>query len=432
MTGLTLLPGALAAALPSIRWPLDVESCPPLYFEPLNKMKTIREKFPQSTPLDSILSGLPESLESLLPSENEETRHFGLVSMALLFLGHGLTDEAHDIVTPLSWPEDTHFGYGPSVYSHVSPSARSYATYVHCMVHRREAFNRGEFGMVGFSNADYWSNAVLNSPGVDTLPHQDLWNEIGPLVRQSLSIPGVKVWYEWHDLLSKEKKPFFESRAVHALCLDALRRSEPDLQDFAERVAETELRILLGHALQNAGYDCDLSVVLRHDSDNAMPATIESHIQPPPMDKMAALSAARRVSSAHLNMFQTSGSVTIRSVWNADVSPASVAVGVACRLLESPACRPALSSEEGAVLILLPTTSEEATATESESIEVSLSPGDLHAVRLLGDEICSNGPWYTFAACDPTDARACFVDQLFGKRGETPTTVVQWSKDTIF
>ena len=408
-------------------------------------MKAIRESSssPPSPLVGSFLSNLPQSLENVfqLASENEERHHFGLISMALLFLGHGLTDEAHDIVTPLSWPEDTHFGYGPSVYSQVSLPARSYATYVHCLVHRREAFNVGEFGMVGFSNANYWSNAVLKSPGVDSLPHADLLNQVGQLARQWESTPGVADWCQQHGLLKAEGKPFFESRAVHELCANVLSGKSPELQDFAERVAETEVRILLGHALQHAGYECDMSMVLKRDDDNEIPPAEMENVEMTPVDESRALSAARRVSSAHLSMFQTDGLVTIRNVMGGESgSPISAAAGVACRLLESPACRAALPtiSQETAIRIVLPMTPEQAASISMDRDSSSagfLASGDLHATRFTLEDspaVVANGPWYAFVACDPTDARACYVDRLFGSRGETPTSVVQWSKGTIF
>ena len=36
------------------------------------------------------------------------------------------------------------------------------------------------------------------------------------------------------------------------------------------------------------------------------------------------------------------------------------------------------------------------------------------------------------SACQGDDDHALFRDTLFGTRGETPTTVIQWSKGTIF
>lgn len=172
MTGLTL-PAAISAALPTISFPLGPTSCPPMYYESMEKMKPIRENSEISAPLDPKVADLRDALPKLFPKppfessfsmpaasgfpgENEECRQFGLVAMALLFLGHGLTDEAHDLVTPLSWPEDTHFGYGPSIYSYVTPASQAYATYVHALVHRREGFNVGEFGMTGEYSSSSW------------------------------------------------------------------------------------------------------------------------------------------------------------------------------------------------------------------------------------------------------------------------------------
>ena len=435
MTLLTL-PAALSGAIPSIRWPLGPSSCPPLYFEPLDGMKLIREKSLQSTPLlDTILDDPPFPTDDSSP----ESRHFGIISTALLCLGHGLTDEAHDLVTPLSWPEDTHFGY-KSVYSQATSSVRAYASYVHCLVHRREAFNIGEFGMMGFANANYWSNAVMKSPGVNSLPHLDLVREIGQIAREYNEIPSVKEWSESHGMLIEhqiDEEPFFESRAVHELCANVLREaSNPELQAFAERVAETEVRVLLAYALQNAGYDCPLSMALqRHDGSAPTPKLGAEVI--PSVDENTALSAARRVSSAHLNMFQTGGSVIIRKVVG-DGDCGSAAAGVVCRLLESPACRVTspMTKTQKSVHILLPATQEEAEAisTGQRMSEDSdyLSQGDLYVVRQVNSDCLASGPWLCFVACDAADKRACFVDRLYGTRGETPTTVVQWSKGTIF
>lgn len=43
-----------------------------------------------------------------------------------------------------------------------------------------------------------------------------------------------------------------------------------------------------------------------------------------------------------------------------------------------------------------------------------------------------DGPWYCFAPCDASGKRACYIDRLFDTRGETPTTVIQLIKGTIF
>jgi hypothetical protein len=236
-------------------------------------MKDIRQKQqPQSDllrlpPSHELVSNLPFTLEELFPPEDDpESRYFGLLSVALILLGNGLTDEAHNIITPMSWPQDSHFGFGPSVYNTVSPTAKSFATYVHCLVHRREAFNMGEFGMMGWQNANYWSNAVNQSTGANDLPHAEWYQQVGKAVAEFQPHSSVQNWAVYHEML-EDTNVYFESRAVHQLCATVLQQAgrenaDGKLQEFAERVAETELRVLLARALQHAGYKCSLDQIL--------------------------------------------------------------------------------------------------------------------------------------------------------------------------
>jgi hypothetical protein len=160
------LPPALLAAIPGITWPLDPTLTPPLYFESMEQMKAIRaasassSSSSQGTATESSLlelqlfQDIPGAVEQLFPrrlgspaaggsnnklddddDQDADKRYFGLISMALILLGHGYTDECHNLITPLSWPDDIHFAYGPSIYTQVSPAVRSYATYVHCLVY---------------------------------------------------------------------------------------------------------------------------------------------------------------------------------------------------------------------------------------------------------------------------------------------------------
>ena len=73
-----------------------------------------------------------------------------------------------------------------------------------------------------------------------------------------------------------------------------------------------------------------------------------------------------------------------------------------------------------------------------------LAPGDVYARRVVltsdrDAELRSSSRSNTddkisflVASTAADDPFATFVDPLFGARGETPTTVVQWSKGTIF
>lgn len=137
------LPPSLSAAVSSIKWSLDVGGAPPLHLKTLQEMKAIREQEAQARatrlPFD-FLEDIPGTVENIFSRENnseeinKDRRDFGLIATALILLGNGFTDECHNLITPLSWPEDIHFAHGPSVFAHTSPTARSYATYVHSLV----------------------------------------------------------------------------------------------------------------------------------------------------------------------------------------------------------------------------------------------------------------------------------------------------------
>ena len=330
------LPQILSAALPGIRWPLRMEA-PPLHFRSLGDMKEIRSG---TLPDLELFQDVPASLETLFPLRDteKEIRHFGSVAIALLLLGHGLTDECHDLVTPLSWPDDIHFAHGPSVYDQVSPSAGAYASYVHGLVHRKEAFHRGEFGMVGFQNANYWSNAASSSPGVDSLPHADLYRGIISVAREFAEHEPVQTWCSQH---LEDTASVFDARMLHQLCANVQKQNRRDekMRKFAEQAVESEIRVLLTHTLRKAGFEFRDSLVLERSRDNCTaPVSTQTVI----LDLDVALSASRKVSSAHLDQFHPQGSVILRNTLRSSISDSNVlaaAAGIVCRLLESPGCR---------------------------------------------------------------------------------------------
>jgi hypothetical protein len=434
------LPNVFASAIHAIEWPLGPNSSPPLYFASLEELKGLVRKPIQAadgSPLDELVANVPEAVESWFPldvdCDESERRHFGLISTALLLIGHGYTDECHDLVTPLSWPDDIHFAYGPSQYSQVSTAARAYATYTHCLVHRREAFNVGEFGMVGFANANFWSNAVKTSPGVDMLPHQELHASVQELAQQFGGNTQVQEWCQYHDFVPGRNDSFFESRAVHQLCATVLRdpSSNTELKTFAEKVAASEVRILLLHTLRRAGYDMDNMTKAQEEEEAKSITRSEVVVTNSRIDEDIALSAARKVSSAHLHNFETSGSIILRRVvsgLDGDSTVLSGAAGLACRLLQSPACK--LSSTPPSA----PQDTVKMTIPRVEDVG-DLGPGDCLAAIASGIDDGSpdaNSFICMLEACAADDPNALFVNRLHGSRGETPTTVVQWSKGTIF
>jgi hypothetical protein len=284
---------------------------------------------------------------------------------------------------------------------------------------------------------------------VNHLPHQQLVSEVRKLVQAE---PGASSWTQQH----LQDDDFFESRAVHELCANVLRGDE-DLREFAEQVAETEVRVLLGHALQKAGFGVSLESILRrqHDDGNqgsplsaALSDSEQSTVslmQATPqddIDESIALTAGRKLSSAHQANFEASGSIVLRQVvaTSSSGNSLSAAAGIACRLMNSAACRLVedsdMNSTDREVLqIALPTTNQQVdTVNKLMGADGSLSSGDLVASVISGQAwSCQEGEWwFHFVPCDASDSSVLFVDRLFGTRGETPTTVVQWSKGTIF
>jgi hypothetical protein len=424
------LPSVFASAIHTIEWPLGPKSSPPLHFASLEELKGLR-KPTGGSPLDDLVINVPEAVESWLPlvDGDSERRHFGLISTALLLIGHGYTDECHNLVTPLSWPDDIHFAYGPSQYSQVSPAARAYASYTHCLVHRREAFNIGEFGMMGFANGNFWSNAVKASPGVDMLPHQELHASVQELSQEFEGNTQVQAWCQDHGFVPGTDDSFFESRAVHQLCATVLQGpSNTELKKFAEKVAASEVRILLLHALRRAGYGLDNMTKAQEEAEST---SSKAEITNSKIDEDIALSAARKVSSAHLHNFETSGSIILRRVVSSDldgdITFLSASAGLACQLLRSPACKPSStppSTTRDTVKIIIP------------RVDIGdLGPGDcLAAIASDCDDGSpdTNSFMFMLEACAADDPNALFVNRLHGSRGETPTTVVQWSKGTVF
>mmetsp|Transcript_6941 Transcript_6941/g.12682 ORF Transcript_6941/g.12682 Transcript_6941/m.12682 type:complete len:274 (-) Transcript_6941:567-1388(-) len=245
------------SAIAGIEWPLRKDSSPPLYYKPLEELCKIRS--PAKTPDGRPFKELP-GLVSELP--HNEQGYFGRIALALLLLGHGYPDECHDLVLPLSWPEDMHIAYGPSVYQQASESVRAYSSYAHCLVHRREAFHVGEFGMVGFENADFWSNAVTRErKGVDALPHKEWKRGITQLARDNEDFSRnakVQEWCQRHGFvmpLEEDSSSHFDSETMHDLCANVLRDPgvDPVFRDFAQQAAALEVKILLRNALKLAG-----------------------------------------------------------------------------------------------------------------------------------------------------------------------------------
>ena len=134
------------------------------------------------------------------------------------------------------------------------------------------------------------------------------------------------------------------------------------------------------------------------------------------IDNDTALTAMRRVSSAHLDLFRSQGSVTLRQVGPDTISAAA---GIACRLLEAPACRMLKKPTDTGIAIVV---------GDNEGSHPDLSDGDLLVLQSLQDD---NSPpfriFFEAVRADDTSRPVTFRDPLFGTRGDTPTSVLQWS-----
>lgn len=150
-----VLSPTLTKAITTMHWSLD-PSPPPLHFRPLEDMHNIRQKqeaagddhnplyqwlrkvdHDDSSSAPTTKTTMADALDTFCESNDDDADsryYFGWISLAVVALGNGWTDECHDLVTPLSWPDDISFAHGPSKYDQVGPEVSTYATFVHCLV----------------------------------------------------------------------------------------------------------------------------------------------------------------------------------------------------------------------------------------------------------------------------------------------------------
>mmetsp|Transcript_5864 Transcript_5864/g.8862 ORF Transcript_5864/g.8862 Transcript_5864/m.8862 type:complete len:479 (+) Transcript_5864:2-1438(+) len=471
------VPFPIRTAIAAIRWPLSTPSMP-MYYEPISSLQTLRQ--PNSIPsvLQPIISrGIAETINDLVIAieydiENVEeitlARHYTTLSLALVLLGNGLADEAHDLITPLSWNEDTYFG-GPTMVAQADGSVIAVASYAHSLIHRREGFAQGEYAMMGYQNAQYWTNALdtrrnsLSAGGISAtatatvLPFEQVRDAIGMISKNFGS--EAESWCQ--QRLNGMNVCCWDPRFLHELSATVSRDENicKEFKEFASAACELELRVLLNYCLGRAGYECDDVLIAESPAQSAFisnPNTKDSTSEKLELDVNLAQTVANKVSSAHIGAFQSSASVTVRSVLRSvhvvdDNNPLrasrSAAAGLACRLLGSPAVKIARNSMDSsnadrdgtALHVILPLTESEGSNAKFGSAFYGGGPfgvGDAFACYDVdetdtdtdtGNEIGVQ----SFIPCDSSDTNAVFVDRFHGTRGDTPTSVLQWSKGTI-
>jgi hypothetical protein len=309
------LPSFMESAISSIRWPLDLESHLPLQLKSLEQIQATSVGSTSNHQhhhrcLDALhplaASQLPTTLKSLFFDDytyppNRQQQTFGIIACALILIGNGCIDEAHSIITPLSWPEPVHFGYifdsndrsaetssdssprgQPQLrYADIDEISKTYAMYTHSLVHRYEAFHVGEFGMMGWDNANYWSSATAKSPAYENtsvFPHADWFRVLDAAVRDCHD-PFLTQWAQEHKIFA-DSPFYFDNRAVHILCRNVMSNFnnshdstfQMTTRANAERIADLELRVALSYALTFAGFEnCSVERIV--SCSNAPPRT---------------------------------------------------------------------------------------------------------------------------------------------------------------
>jgi len=262
------------SAYKSMQWPkIEHTSLKPLSYQPISSLGAV-----------PILDG-PESVPVHLHSlegVGESSKDYGRVALALLYLGSGAgpvgADYCHNLVLPLTWDEDLSMGYGPVV---LNSAAQYEASYAHSLVHRMEGPNVGEFGMIGWENANFWSNLAKSydrkstSTGDSSIQHDGcsvkaLHAEIRKGVRiLSENDDRCKTWFEEHVGCcdSHTDDEFWDPRVLHQLCAQVVSCGDKSikLKEFSQKAALVELRILTFHCLRKAGYNVE---VLTNSADS--------------------------------------------------------------------------------------------------------------------------------------------------------------------
>jgi len=181
---------------------------------------------PKASPVGKAVAG--SFVEELLGQGLDLDR--AEVGAAVLCLILGGVDEAHNLVTPHSWPAPTSFGGSPKRSSKV----RQEAAYCHVIVHRMEGENIGEFG-TGFNNSNYWiGNAFGNGS-----------HEIFPQLKERAA--GVFTGCTEAESALRSMGRDWDPRAFNNLCAKALRSGNQALLDSCSVMQAQELRLLFNH-----------------------------------------------------------------------------------------------------------------------------------------------------------------------------------------
>lgn len=450
------------------------------------------------------------------------------VAAALVLLGAGAADEAHNLATPLSWHYGTPFG-GPPVEN--SPAAAE-ATYAHALIHRLEAHHVGEFG-TGFHNSAFWfahlsdlsDSSELSELGGGGERHERVFAGARRAALEAADAPEARehrLIQRWLVESCQPDTPRAEAGdagdaeeglavwspvALNGLLAHATATPDHALRTFCETLATAELRLLLDHCLQA----CGMAAVPAGTADAAGPggggggdgadgggdgadgsgdggggrdeggarvrmsalraegavvggaastdagdgaagrprqeaeaaaAGGEGELEPEAAFQIG-LRAARRVSDAHAAAFAERGAVAVRGALAGlgdEAERRLAAAALAARLLGVPAVwalRGGADDPPPCASVLVAGGAPASAGTASGRADTGLPAADAIVFAGAPDDgrsaaaAPSAALALRFASAPPgrsPSAAAAWVDPLHGKRGRTPTSVVEWSK----
>jgi PAS domain S-box-containing protein len=252
------LPCLIADAISTLQWPLDRSSANrQMKLLPLHDLNT--PVFPSCGEIHALelVFLLASQASRVIEESPAKKEQWATIAAAILLLGHGYADHAHDLIGPLSFQNDLPYFHGPAII--VDSDILAAASLVHALVHRREGPHPSEFGATGYSNSDFWASAALRSGGEETLPLSMIRSRVEDLA----SIAGVTAqqWFQrnYSNTVMIEE---WDPRPMTALCREVVPVTtngptvpqKHGLLEFAQKAALTELHVLLEHSLTRLGY----------------------------------------------------------------------------------------------------------------------------------------------------------------------------------
>jgi hypothetical protein len=293
-----VLPEEFQKAMDSMRW--ELEDPQPMKYVSLEELAKIRTTNALKTvatlrsiaPITTTLQEESKKKKNVNNNSSKNTaEHLARIATALLLLGQGCADEAHDLVLTLSWRGDLPYAYqGPPQLEQEQHDqhdddeeeeeehVQTLACYAHCLVHRLEGPHASEFGMTGFQNSNYWAgHAMRNLDGIlSALPLPQIRNDIMDLLLADHNTPGKDAAAaadnngtkhyddDATELLTSKNVPLpWDPRCLTELCRRVVETNKKTnegsptmhpLKDFAEKAAVLELKHILRHTLSLMGF----------------------------------------------------------------------------------------------------------------------------------------------------------------------------------